>query len=119
MKKMRVLLAALLAAILLVSWTPTVKAVQCGPAAKYTLYPVTKSCPLATLKFINKTGAPITLSMVGSKGTYVFTVPAGGNRFYSLPNGVYKYTATTKCTCGTKSGKITLTGRADWKWWCR
>jgi hypothetical protein len=119
MKKIQVLIAVLLAVSMLAGWAPTAKAVQCGPAAKYMMDPPSRSCPYATLKIMNKTGAPITLYMKGPKGSYTITVPNGGNHFYSLPNGVYSYTAVTNCGCPTKSGKIDLKGKADWKWWCK
>jgi len=66
------------------------------------------------IKFVNETGAEMTLYMYGTT-SYVFKIPPGKSTVRVLP-GTYSYTMVR--ACGTHSGTIKVSQPFRWIWWC-
>lgn len=76
--------------------------------------------PKSTLKIVNQTGAPLTLSFVQQKGvnTYHFVISAGTARDVTMVQEYYQYTAVG-CGGRTKTGKLPFSDSLKtWTWTC-
>jgi hypothetical protein len=66
------------------------------------------------IKFVNLTGAEMTLYLYGAT-SYTFKIPPGRSTVRVMP-GTYSYTMIR--SCGVHSGTIKINKPIIWTWWC-